>query len=273
MEACRSEFLSNPADYANVETTFQAGGFTITLVTKPSKLVCGNEAAFFLVFTPTGEANPPIKPEKIAGTAVARGADGFVQDRLLLTFAAESDLVYGVREKLSRGKTLEIALEIGFADGTKSDHKMRLHILDDPKNDTGDEYNQAKWGMVVQHELMYKTGKYWYGIWDELEKETPDFGKASRDLVRIQKYQTLFFANATPHKHADKNDEFLELSKEFRSALEEFRKTLAAGNPQESSDKFLSIDAMHCTKCHLKFRWAVMEDLSRFPNLHGAAAK
>ena len=69
------------------------------------------------------------------------------------------------------------------------------------------------------------------------------------------------------HKFKDDKREFDRYASEFDSMLTTFRGNIDRSEWIEARKEFIRIDGTSCTKCHLKFRWGVAEDLSRFPNL------
>ena len=71
------------------------------------------------------------------------------------------------------------------------------------------------------------------------------------------------------HKYPTQKDEFLSLHRELEGELTELRRQAAIVSGPDFRRAYRRVDAMSCTKCHLKFRWGVVKDLSRFPDLSG----
>ena len=71
------------------------------------------------------------------------------------------------------------------------------------------------------------------------------------------------------HKFPEKKDQFLALHRQMDGELSHLRRQVTSASGADFRRAYRRVDAMSCTKCHLKFRWGIISDLSRFPDLSG----
>ena len=71
------------------------------------------------------------------------------------------------------------------------------------------------------------------------------------------------------HKFPDEMEEFVSLQREFKGKLAAFRDRFATADERVLRHEYRALDATSCTKCYLKFRWGIVTDLSRFPDVSG----
>ena len=120
--------------------------------------------------------------------------------------------------------------------------------------------------MEAQHETMKILGRQWSQIEKSLFSTSPDFKglvDAVKKMDRWQRHMPKFML----HKFQKEKPEFDRYAAEFDGMLSGFRRMIEQRDWVAAQKDYVRIDAMSCTKCHLKFRWGVAEDLSRFPDL------
>lgn len=122
--------------------------------------------------------------------------------------------------------------------------------------------------MARQHEVMRRFGRHWEAIRVELLKAQPDpavIRTSASQIEQERKRLPLFEL----HVNGDDKPEFVRYGEDLKGPLVEI------GNLAERKD-FASVRELQyaletesCVKCHLKFRWDVVRDLSRFPRVEG----
>ena len=120
--------------------------------------------------------------------------------------------------------------------------------------------------MEAQHETMRVIGRAWYELAERITAEPPRWDEARERLERM-----LGVTGRMPgfelHKFPKDKQEFLGYAHELALTLERYRSVLEQADAPAARAAFAKIDGETCTRCHLKFRWGVVTDLSRFPDL------
>lgn len=130
----------------------------------------------------------------------------------------------------------------------------------------GMAHGASKLTMEAQHETMRRMGEHWAAIGETLFAEPVD-SAALRGHVEGLSSWARNIPEFMLHKFEAHKPEFLGYGREFASAFREFERAIEKGDRKESQRRYVEIDGRSCTKCHLKFRWGVVEDLSGFPDL------
>ena len=124
--------------------------------------------------------------------------------------------------------------------------------------------------MAVQHQTMREIGKHWVALGRAIDRGMSDEGRreATEHLEAIERW-----ARNLPrfklHKFPLENEQFLALHRELDGELSDLRRKARTASGPDFRRATRRVDAMSCTKCHLKFRWGIVKDLSRFPDLSG----
>ena len=124
--------------------------------------------------------------------------------------------------------------------------------------------------MAAQHQTMREIGMNWITLGRSLDRSwaPEDRQKAGEDIEVIEQW-----ARNLPrfklHRYPEQKKGFLALHGELEGRLRELGRLAATATPSEFRGAYRRLDATSCTKCHLKFRWGVIKDLSRFPDLSG----
>lgn len=120
--------------------------------------------------------------------------------------------------------------------------------------------------MEAQHETMRVMGRAWYDLFDELERAEPRWNEALSLANRMT-----VMAGRLPgfelHKFPKEKPEFLKYAQELAQALDANRRLVESRSRDRAKAEMLKIDATQCTRCHLKFRWGAVSDLTRWPDV------
>lgn len=120
--------------------------------------------------------------------------------------------------------------------------------------------------MEAQHRSMAEMGELWTGVAKRLAAEPPDLEGAKEPLARIRALSRLM-GGFELHRFPEEKAEMLAEASVFESAIVSLLRSVSRDRADEARERFATIDAMSCTKCHLKFRFGAVDDVSRFPDL------
>lgn len=269
MELCKNEFMGDPKKFTGaMASTREVLGHQLTFIAKPRKPMAGTTARLILEFLApeAGAKDSPKEAEVklVYNVTVGGSAKKFEDTRKLKAYKETG--VFGTDIKAPGKGYCDATFTVTFASGTKKSETFKVEILPSPEEDTGNEYDGLRFDMIVQHQSMRKLGEYWWDLHETLWSGAPDFDRASKDLAKIEGYSKLL-PKFHPHKHADAKEEWDKLTKEYMAVFAGFKSAMSAKDAAASRKAFDDMEANHCTKCHLKFRWDVVQDMSRFPDL------
>ncbi len=120
--------------------------------------------------------------------------------------------------------------------------------------------------MDAQHHAMKEMGELWAGVAERLAVEPADLDGTKEPLARVRALSTLL-PSYSLHRFPEAMAEMVEEGAVFEKAVVSLLLAVAKGDAREARERFATIDAMSCTKCHYKFRFGVIDDVSRFPDL------
>jgi YHS domain-containing protein len=124
---------------------------------------------------------------------------------------------------------------------------------------------EGPWTMAAQHAVMKRMGRDWEAVRAELEGEAePDREALVESLRRIDRDRRLL-PKFELHVNADAKPEFERLAGELEEPLRELAGEVERGLWPAARVRWSEIDSKNCVRCHMKFRWDVLRDLSRFP--------
>ncbi len=135
-----------------------------------------------------------------------------------------------------------------------------------PHESTHAGHGAPKLTMEAQHETMRLMGELWASSGDRLFSEPADLSGVTKSLSELETWRKNM-PNFVLHKFIEQKGEYLRYTGELESRLRSLRDVVAKGDVEGSRSRFVEIEGQSCVKCHLKFRWAAVEDLSRFPDL------
>ncbi len=268
-ENCKNEVMGDPKKYTGaMSKSRDVMGYSVVFQTKPSKVIDGEPVRVILEFKKpeTGAKDTPAEIEaKFAFNVTSGGSPKKLEDaRKMKAYREEG--VFGTDFKAPGYGHADVTFTITFAGGKKHTETFKFDILEGRDKHTGREYDQKKFDMQVQHHSMRKVGIYWRDVYHELTGAQPDYAKSSKHIDLITGYSSLL-TQFTPHKHHELKDEFNQLAKEYVAALGGLKSAVDSKNRDAALKSFHDLEGNHCTKCHLKFRWDVVQDLSRYPDL------
>ena len=120
--------------------------------------------------------------------------------------------------------------------------------------------------MTVQHEAMARLGEHWAAAGRALDREAPDLDGAREPLREARGWAAL-----TPHfalhRATESIDEFRALAGDFTQRLDRLDAAVRGGDATAARERYRETDAWACLRCHVKFRWGTVKDISRFPDL------
>ena len=120
--------------------------------------------------------------------------------------------------------------------------------------------------MDVQHDAMARLGDAWAALAAALDRDAPDLDAARAALPATRAWSAL-----TPHfvlhRHEDAIEEFRSLAAAYLGELDQLAGDVRGGDGTAARARFRAIDRESCFRCHVKFRWGTVADLSRFPDL------
>ncbi len=269
MEACMNEFRGDPKKFTGaMGKSREVNGLQASFLSKPTKPTAGQSARLILEFEAVAgggkDAAQEVEVKLDYSVTVGGSTKKFTDQKKLKAYTEPG--VFGCDIKCPGKGYCDATFAMTFASGKKQSETFKFEILPGQEEDTGNEYDAAKFDMIVQHQSKRKVGIYWTEMHEALWGENADFERAGKALAKIQGYAKLS-TKFNPHKHTKQRTEFGELAKGWTDQFAGFQAGLDAKDAARSRKSFLDMDAHHCTKCHLKFRWDVVQDLSRYPDL------
>lgn len=262
----RAQFLADPAKYVSAKRIqrWAAGGQLIVTI-DPGAPPAGSEVRLRVLLAPAkddgvDESAPvelrdpvvhffEVDRERPARKTVVRlqPLGGNIYGTLRLA-AHPGDTRFIIEAKNSKGSA--VRLSGSFVAGESA----APTIADEP------------FTMARQHEVMRRFGSHWQAIRAELERDNPDPSVILASTGRIEderKRLSLFEL----HVNGDQKPEFVKYGEDLKARLAELGKMAARKDFAAARGLHSALEAESCVKCHLKFRWDVVRDLSRFPRL------
>ncbi|KAF0247082.1 MAG: copper-translocating P-type [Planctomycetota bacterium] len=264
----RAQFLADPAKFVSAKRLqrWAAGGQLIVTI-DPGTPAAGSEVRLRVV----------LAPKK--GDGADESAPVELRDPLVYFFEVD-------RERPARRTTVRLqplggnaygALRLAAHPGdtrfimeatTSTGEAVRLSGSFTTGESTAPAIADEPFTMARQHEVMRRFGRHWQAIQLELEKENPDAAviRASASRIEDERKRLPLFEL---HVNGDDKPEFVKYGEDLKGRLSELgelaaRKNFAAARAMQSA-----LETESCVKCHLKFRWDVVRDLSRFPRVEG----
>lgn len=308
MEADRKAFEADPEKYGGVLKLVRAvGGRVVTVVVRPRAPRPGDTCRLLLRVAPLGpDGMAPVESESLAlRSAVARV---WALDRARAPVGRAMRLqpsgdptTHGLALLAEGPFPLRIRLELVLRDGTPIVTHVDVPVTEPgtEDHDHGPEASTAPVesdheathdhpGKVVdadtppdpeepltmeaQHQSMKVMARRWLQVGLVLESSDPDPAVALGGLEALDGWRRAM-PRFSLHKHADQKAEFDALTATFAERLAGLRDDVAARRWQTARAEWRAIDANDCTRCHLKFRWAITPDLGAVPDLLGGTTR
>ena len=120
--------------------------------------------------------------------------------------------------------------------------------------------------MTEQHDAMRRIGDHWAAAGRGLTGARPDLGAVASHLGAVREDAALV-PRFSLHRFFEAKAEFKALALEFRARVRALEELSAESDVERVRSEYRRTDLESCTRCHLKFRWGLVEDLSRFPEV------
>ncbi|MBI2920657.1 MAG: YHS domain-containing protein [Planctomycetes bacterium] len=265
------EFLANPAKFASALRVkrFVGGGVFIVSIL-PTRPEAGAPVRIRVVLVPNAggvpdEANPvPLRNPVVRFFEVDRDRPSR-EERLELQPLGGN--VYGTLRWIDRPGEYRCVAEASGEHGEEAravvPFKAGAAWVDLPPADGG-------FTMADQHGVMRRMGKDWLAVHGGLAAEKPNANAVLDALSRMESDRRLL-PKFNLHVNADAKPEFERYAAELERPLAELGARAAARDWEGARAQWRKVEAENCVKCHLKFRWDVVRDLSRFPAVQGGA--
>jgi YHS domain-containing protein len=273
MKADRAAFLSDPEKYAGVlQLTQIRGPHVLILSVNPTQPRPGAAAKCFLKVAKT--APDGMSADEGTLFAVRRAvAHVFFIDRTrppaprrIELQPAEQEKLYGLAVFLHAPGDYRIRVEVELEDGPRYTAHFDLHAVHDEAAPSRPTPPSGELSMEAQHQGMKVVGQSWLAIEDLLARPTPDAKELVAELEAIEAWRKVM-PQFSLHKFEDQKPEFDRLTGVLGAKLGSLRRLFERKNWTAARNEYRAVDAKQCTVCHLKFRWGVAPDVSRYPDL------
>ncbi|MEK7467209.1 MAG: YHS domain-containing protein [Planctomycetota bacterium] len=269
-QQCFKLFQEKRGFYAGAVQYLRDKTWLAKYFSRPAKLFAGEEMQFHVEIQPnSSEAKgKPTKVEQSECELIAELAGGrSTTSNPKLTFKAlkEKGIFRSTCRFVAPGR-LRLKVKVTFDDGNYDEVEFKLPVLPGEADDTGHEFDGKRMDMIIQHETMRKTGKYWTRAGMALEEGNLE--EAKKNFALVKSYQRLI-EHMVPHVFEDELDEFKAIDKEYAGALAEMEAVVNGKDAAKALESWKTVEALHCTECHMKFRWATFSDKGRYPVRNG----
>ncbi len=257
MEADRDAFVAAPEKYVAVLRVERLlGDERLDLVVTPPVPVEGDVVRFAL---------------EAKGVAVA-GARAFLYDvdRSAETRAREAlfhrlpDETLAFQRVLGRRGEWRVIVEVEGADGARSRTVFAVPVAPPPAQAPAGAGGALS--MNEQHDAMRRIGDHWAAAGRELAGARPDLAAVAAHLRAVREDARLV-PRFSLHRFFEAKGEFKALAQDFQARVQAVEKRAADGDVERVRSDYRRTDLESCTRCHVKFRWALVDDLSRFPEV------
>ncbi len=267
---CFNLFKENRGRYAGAVQFMRGKTWSARYFSNPAKVFSGQDMKFY-VQVEKAKAEAKGKPTKIDVTeceAIAELAGGrTTTSNPKLTFKAmREEGIFRADCRFAAPGRLRLKVKVTFDDGEFDEVEFKLPVVAGESEDTGHEFDGKRVDMIIQHETMRKTGKYWTRTWKALEAGNME--DAKKNFTLVKNYQKII-EHMFPHVHEDDIDEFKKLNEGYAAALAEMEPVMAGKDVDKAREAWMNMDALQCTECHMKFRWSTFSDVNRYPVRNG----
>ena len=272
---CHKSFMENPGKYAATVQKVRDNSYLVSYFTRPAKIYSNTDTQVYFNVEKNGAFKEPVTwtPKSLSAecevTAELAGGKTQTFNSSLKFRPMKEAGWFGSNARFSAPGRVQIRVRVVFDDGKDDEAVFKLPIVMGVEFETGKENEGKRMDMIVQHETMRKGGKYWTSA--GLALRAGDLETAKKDFQFVKAYQK-YFVQMLPHVHEDEMDEFNRLDAEYAAALVEYEKVLNSGDKEKAIEGWNRMDALQCTKCHMKFRWSTFADLKNYP-IRGGESK
>ncbi|MCC6737413.1 MAG: YHS domain-containing protein [Planctomycetia bacterium] len=267
---CFNLFKENRSKYAGAVQYMRSNSWSARYVSRPAKVYAGQDMKFFIVVEKaTSEAKGrATKLEATECELIAELPGGrTTSSNPKLTFKPmKEEGTFGADCRFAAPGRLRLKVKVTFEDGEYDGVEFKLPVVSGEADDTGHEFEGRRVDMIIQHETMRKTGKYWTKTWRALEAGKAD--DARKYFGMVKGYQSII-KEMFPHVHEDDIEEFKKLDAGYAAALAEMEGVMKGQDIEKMKEAWVNMDALQCTECHMKFRWSTFSDVERYPVRNG----
>jgi YHS domain-containing protein len=268
---CAKSFDENPTKYAS--SVQKCRDYEVSYAARSGKLHAKEPTTMWFRLKPMEKdgKRPGWKPTGVEATCEisVEGRPQPISTKLKFDRMKEEDCFGGNVNFPSAGH-VTIRVKITFDDGNFDEVVFKAPVIPGEGEDTGHEYDGKRMDMIIQHETMRKIGKYWAKAGSALE--AGNLEEAKKAFALVKNYQR-YIDQMVPHVFEDELDEFKSINLAYGKALAEMEGVLGGGDVVKSLESWTRVDALHCTECHMKFRWSTFSDLKNYPVVGGEEGK
>ncbi|MEK7468605.1 MAG: YHS domain-containing protein [Planctomycetota bacterium] len=264
----RAQFLANPSKFVSAKRLqrWAAGGQLIATI-DPGEPAAGSDVRLRVLLAPAkGDGADESSPVALRDPVV----HFFDVDR---DRPAEKTIVrlqplggnaYGALRLAARPGDTRFVIEATTAAG----EPVRLSGSFTAVESAGPAVPDEPFTMARQHEVMRRFGRHWEEIRVELLREKPDAAaiRASASRIEDERKRLPLFEL---HVNNQEKPEFVKYGEDLKGPLAELAKLAERRDFGAVRALQRAQETESCVKCHLKFRWDVVRDLSRFPRVEG----
>lgn len=297
MEADQTAFTNNPERYAGVlKLTRKVGERVVVATVRPRAPAVGDTVRVHVQVAPMGsDGMSPVESETLAITSMR--ALVWVLDRSrppearAIRMQPQDDRTHAVALLATAPLPLRLRLEVLLRTGESLLAHLDLPVAargkpaaheaaDHEHGEEGEAYEPQPQGgdseappspdgpltMEAQHLSMKVMARRWEALARELDADDPGEDRALRAIEDIEGWRRVM-PRFTLHKFAEQKAEYDALTAAFGERLDALRDEVRDGRWAEARAAWRQVDANDCTRCHVKFRWAITTDLQDFPDL------
>ncbi|MCE9581497.1 MAG: hypothetical protein K8T20_03165 [Planctomycetes bacterium] len=268
-ESEHAQFVADPAKYVSVvriQRWSGAGAFVVTI--DPGSPAVGTEVRLRALFAPRkGDGVDESSPVELKD-AVVHFYDvdrDHAPREVAVRLQPVSGRIYGALHLAEREEETRFVVEATTAAGDP----VRLIGSFKPVAAPPPAPEDRPFDMARQHEVMRRFGREWLALGVEIEKEKPDRAAIAASVGRIEDERKRL-PQFMLHVNEEDKPEFVRYGEDLAAPLAALGALGAKGDYAGVRAQMRKLDEESCLKCHLKFRWDIVRDLSRFPRVEPA---
>ncbi|MBI3845393.1 MAG: YHS domain-containing protein [Planctomycetes bacterium] len=260
-EADLRAFRADPEKYADVVTVLAHGSLgEYRLQVRPNPPRAGDAAQLALTL-PVG-----VSPDASVSAIIfhlSPNREELERDHQVLHRADDSRF-FAMDRYFDRAGLCRLWVRVRLPDGRTDGVGLRFSIAS-PEAQSARPTDSIL-SMGEQHELMKRIGRNWATVESAIAANLsePEIAAGALDDLRQDMKHVPSFEL---HHFQEDQAEHAILAREAGQALSALSRAVNVRNADLATKLNREIDGRHCTKCHLKFRWGIVDDLSRFPDV------
>ncbi len=138
-----------------------------------------------------------------------------------------------------------------------------------PPPPTDEELASGALPMDRQHEVMREIGREWTIFLESLERGEWGAEERAGQVERLGRLRRWGRASAqfVPHHYPRDRQEYERLARGFAGAVDSLAGAVGTKQVPDLRRHARRIEQQNCLQCHMKFRFGIVPDLSRWPDL------